>query len=270
MEHSFHHFILGFLTSVGMGYLIFGTTFYVLEKIFPSVDKNRSWNFRKTTFTKIFYWVQIIIFHTILDGSAALWAGSWNKFINFEGFVPESIIAQAIVFFVCMDFLIYWSHRLLSHGPLWNFHKIHHAEPDIDWMSTPRMHPLELVQFFTIMTISYSIFPISGEAFGLVSAANTFFGPLPHSNVRLPVGKFIEGIIVTPQFHRLHHRKTYQLQHSNFATAISAWDKLFGSYQHPENHHDESPEYGIPDSDFPKKLHLQFAYPIVRLFRRKK
>jgi sterol desaturase/sphingolipid hydroxylase (fatty acid hydroxylase superfamily) len=62
----------------------------------------------------------------------------------------------------------------------------------------------------------------------LLTAASQFH----HSNVNLPQ-KFQDGlekIIVTPRMHRCHHSLHQTCFNTNFATILSVWDRLFGTY----------------------------------------
>jgi hypothetical protein len=51
----------------------------------------------------------------------------------------------------------------------------------------------------------------------------------------------VEGLIVTPSNHRVHHGSDEKYLDKNFGTIFIVWDRLFGTYQAEE----ERPTYGI-------------------------
>jgi len=62
----------------------------------------------------------------------------------------------------------------------------------------------------------------------LLNAASLFH----HSKVAIPVAlqDKIERLIVTPRMHRCHHALHRDCFNTNFATILSFWDRLFGTY----------------------------------------
>jgi sterol desaturase/sphingolipid hydroxylase (fatty acid hydroxylase superfamily) len=52
-----------------------------------------------------------------------------------------------------------------------------------------------------------------------------------HANLALPswVGKILGKLIVTPEFHHLHHSRANAEANANFGQAFSVWDALFGT-----------------------------------------
>ena len=63
-----------------------------------------------------------------------------------------------------------------------------------------------------------------------------------HSNIRLPlvIDKWLRWLIVTPDMHRVHHSIIQRETDSNYGFFLSAWDRIFKSYN-------EQPEFGHDD-----------------------
>jgi sterol desaturase/sphingolipid hydroxylase (fatty acid hydroxylase superfamily) len=78
----------------------------------------------------------------------------------------------------------------------------------------------------------------------LVSSTSLF----THGNVSLPVtvDRCLRRFVVTPDMHRVHHSSLAVEGNKNFASILSLWDRLFGSYcAQPMGGH-EAMTIGIP------------------------
>ena len=84
---------------------------------------------------------------------------------------------------------------------------------------------------------------------GVVLALSTlYFTAFTHANLRTNLGP-LRWVLVTPQFHRVHHGYAPEHIDKNFATALSIWDRLFRTaYTRDE---DEYCRTGIHDDEFP-------------------
>jgi sterol desaturase/sphingolipid hydroxylase (fatty acid hydroxylase superfamily) len=54
-----------------------------------------------------------------------------------------------------------------------------------------------------------------------------------HSNVRVPgsIDRVVRLVIVTPWMHWVHHSRYQPETDSNFASILSVWDRVFGTYR---------------------------------------
>ena len=144
--------------------------------------------------------------------------------------------------FVILDLLIYAQHVASHKIPvLWRFHKVHHADRDIDATTGVRFHPVEIV--FS-MGYKLACVVVLGPAalavflFEVVLNAAALFN---HANVRLPVGvdRALRRVIVTPDMHRVHHSVHRQETDSNYGFFLSVWDRAFRTYiAQPREGHD--------------------------------
>ncbi len=134
------------------------------------------------------------------------------------------------------DFLAYWSHRLRHRvKPLWYFHTIHHSQERLNPFTTKRFHPLEnMFQKIVIRMVPMAIIGGSLELWYLYYLLDAVWDYFIHSNIRLNLGPF-KYIIVTPQYHRVHHSRNVEQFDRNFADRFVVWDHLFGtSYKNYE------------------------------------
>lgn len=151
---------------------------------------------------------------------------------------------------VLLDCVIYLQHVLFHRIPLlWKFHRVHHADLDIDVTTGTRFHPIEIVLSMMIKigaVFTLGVSPIAIVIFEIILNASAMFN---HSNAKLalPVDAWLRKVVVTPDMHRVHHSVIPRETHSNFGFFLSVWDRLFGTYRaQPELGHDHI-VIGLPD-----------------------
>jgi len=159
------------------------------------------------------------------------------------GFWPMLLLA---VF--TFELISYWFHRALHAFPLlWRIHAVHHSDTEVDFTTTFRNHPLELYVNapLTIPVILLLGFPVEVVAtYQLLKISISVFG---HSNIRLPAGldRALRFVLVTPDFHRLHHCSEKVFTDSNFSAAFPIYDYLFGTAKWRPYDEQETMELGL-------------------------
>lgn len=161
-----------------------------------------------------------------------------------QGLIPEILLS---VF--ALDFTFYLWHRLNHRLPwLWRFHRVHHADPDLDVTTAFRFHfgEVALSSVFRFLQIFLlGVTPAVLAGYEIVFQIATFFH---HGNVRLPVAleKALLKVVVTPRLHGLHHSEIATENHSNYSVIFSVWDRWCATAtpafpEHPVN-------IGLPDA----------------------
>lgn len=157
---------------------------------------------------------------------------------------PSSILhpaLTALVAFLVLDLAAYWLHRAYHqfHG-LWRLHRVHHCELELDFSTTFRHHPGEVV--FSLLVIylvmaTLALTPLQVLPYIIVVRTAQL---LAHSNIRLNVRAeaLINMLFVTPGTHQFHHSRHQPQTDSNFGEVLTIWDRLFGTYTCPR----KSPE----------------------------
>lgn len=145
-----------------------------------------------------------------------------------------------------LDLWLYWVHRI-SHKLkfVWKFHRMHHADTDVDASTAFRFHPLEVILFLPVnmaFTLSIGVSPYGMMTYMLLLQAVQLFH---HSNIRISErwDRALRILIVTPVVHRVHHSPYGDETDSNFSLLFSFWDRLFGTYQLKK--HGDKTEYGL-------------------------
>jgi sterol desaturase/sphingolipid hydroxylase (fatty acid hydroxylase superfamily) len=167
---------------------------------------------------------------------------------------------QTLVVLLAWEFVIYWQHRLL-HAHLWPLHAVHHSSVDLDWLSTYRMHPLEVMFYFAAMAIILAL-GFSPQCFVWISLFRLIHNSLIHSDLPWTLGP-LRYVVTSPIVHRWHHEVSPESIDTNFASALAVYDVLFGTFYCPS---DRLPSrFGIPD-EIPAGFARQLVYPFQRLY----
>jgi sterol desaturase/sphingolipid hydroxylase (fatty acid hydroxylase superfamily) len=170
--------------------------------------------------------------------------------------------AQAALFLVLSDFMLYWIHRMFHGGGFWKYHAIHHSSEDLDWISAARFHPVNLFLGTVAVDVVLLMAGISPNIMIWVGPFTTFHSAFVHANLSWTLGPF-KYVIATPIFHRWHHTSVDEGGDTNFAGTFPIWDILFGTFRMPAG---ELPaNYGTDDPEFPGQIVGQLAYPFQKL-----
>lgn len=133
---------------------------------------------------------------------------------------------------VALDLWIYAWHRVVHAWPFaWRFHQVHHLDERMDVTTAMRFHAGDFVLSGVSRAVVILVLAVPLEhafVFEVATAAASIFH---HGNIRLPawLDRALSSIIVTPSFHRIHHHPDRAIHDANYATLLSAWDRLFGT-----------------------------------------
>ena len=116
---------------------------------------------------------------------------------------------------------------------LWRFHSVHHTDEQMDATSAFRFHPGELLLTAGAragVLLLLGVTPLQLLVYELILEPIALFH---HGNVRLPerLERVLRWVIVTPGMHIVHHSDWQPETDSNYASVLSCWDRLFGTYR---------------------------------------
>lgn len=161
-----------------------------------------------------------------------IWAkeNGWGLF----NYIDLNLVLATILSVVILDLAIYLQHILVHAVPvLWRFHKVHHADMDIDVTTGARFHTLEiifsmLIKFAIILLIGPPV--VAVIIFEVVLNGMAMFN---HGNINISkkLDTLLRWFVVTPDMHRVHHSIEEDETNSNFGFNLSCWDRLFGTYR---------------------------------------
>ncbi|KAF0124830.1 MAG: sterol desaturase [Elusimicrobia bacterium] len=189
--------------------------------------------------------------------------GGWGL-LNLAILPPAAAFIAAFLF---LDLVIYWQHRLFHRRALlWRLHRVHHTDEELDVTTGSRFHPVEILisMFIKLAAVTVSGAPPAAvAAFELALAATSLFN---HANIRLTgrLDAALRLIVVTPDYHRVHHSVERAETDSNFGFNLPWWDRLLGTYRaQPRGAHETMPlglkEFRGPEwISLPRLLALPF------------
>jgi sterol desaturase/sphingolipid hydroxylase (fatty acid hydroxylase superfamily) len=172
--------------------------------------------------------------------------------------------ARIFLFFIVVDFVQWWTHRLLHKFKfLWNFHKVHHSVKQMGFAAHLRYHWMEPVIYNSLRYIPLAIIGgFSAKDVALVHFFNITIGHLNHANINWDYG-WLKYILNNPKMHIWHHSKDLpeeRKQGVNFGLTLSIWDYIFKTNYIPHSGRDI--EIGFDDDEnFPKSFIQQELYP---------
>jgi sterol desaturase/sphingolipid hydroxylase (fatty acid hydroxylase superfamily) len=180
------------------------------------------------------------LFHVIIHGLLAVFlvkVSIWcqdNHFgmVNWLGLPVWGIVVAGVF---SMDFFGGWLvHWVEHHNPIfWRIHILHHSETKVDVTSGLRHHPLEALNRWLFFTAGVFLMGLPIYAVMIGQTFMSMFTMLTHANISLPrwLDKAMSYFFVSPNMHKVHHHWQQPYTDSNFGTALSIWDRLFGTYR---------------------------------------
>ena len=171
----------------------------------------------------------------LLFGTITIQVAGWTftQRAGLLNLLPVGNPIRWLLALLLLDAWMYVWHRCNHTVPLlWRFHRMHHSDEQMDVTTATRFHLGEQLGSSVLRLL---LIPLLGLEAGhlvvydsLVIAATHFH----HANVCL--GRFdgwLRWLIVTPDMHRVHHSYLVPETNSNYATVLSLWDRLAGSFR---------------------------------------
>ena len=202
----------------------------------------------------------------LLAIGAALDAGAqgWGLF-NWLDWPAWLELAAAVLI---LDLAI-WAQHLVTHKvPLfWRFHRVHHADRDMDVTTGFRFHPVEILASMGLkIGLVYLLGPsaLAVLVFEILLSGTALFN---HSNLALPgpVDRVLRLVLVTPDMHRVHHSIHREEHDSNYGFCLSVWDRIFRTHvPQPKAGHDAMTVGLEWQDDRPARLGWALGLPFRR------
>lgn len=181
-------------------------------------------------------------------------------------------IGVAVLAFDCLMWLLHWLRHKIT--VIWHFHAVHHSQREINLFTDLRVHAVEyvfndIVSFVPMFALGLPALVVMG-----MGSARIWYTRFIHANIRTNLGP-LKHVLVTPQYHRVHHSLDPRHHEKNFATLFTLWDRLFGTLCRD---YDVYPPTGVEDIAFevPRTFRPTawardywrlFSYPFRRVLR---
>jgi sterol desaturase/sphingolipid hydroxylase (fatty acid hydroxylase superfamily) len=157
------------------------------------------------------------------------------------------LLAFAITLLV-LDCAGYVLHAVMHKvGWLWRLHAVHHSDTSLDLTSTYRHHPGEIMVTAAVSLPILLLLAPPASVYVVYQALRMSLNVFQHCNVRIPepVERILRRVLVTPDFHRLHHSSDRRHTDSNYGGVLPWFDYLFRTASSRPYAEQETMELGL-------------------------
>lgn len=252
------------LIAFALLFVVFALSEAVKPRRKLTVSKTNRW-FTNLTIVVLDSLIVRLIFPAAAVG-VAFWASANG--IGVFNLINAPFWIAVIVSFVVLDFAVWLSHVLSHKIPLfWRFHRMHHADRDIDVTTAIRFHPIEIV--LSMIWKAAWVLVLGAPAAAVIIFETVLNGTamFNHSNTRLSpiMDQILRSFVVTPDMHRVHHSTNSDETDSNYGFNLPWWDKLFGTYVDQPALGHEKMQIGLSEwqDDRPTRLGWSLGVPFL-------
>jgi sterol desaturase/sphingolipid hydroxylase (fatty acid hydroxylase superfamily) len=228
--------MLGALCNSVAWLVLIAIVMRLVESVNP-VQPAQKW-LRSGYVTDLIYWLTPYFLYGPLAPKPIAAAFAWgataltgSSAVGFALVARQPFWAQLIEVFVIGDFLSYWAHRWLHGRTLWPFHAVHHGPAELDWLSTIRNHPVNVVLQRLVLTTPLLLLGFPVATILALAPSSALYDLFTHANLNWRYGP-LRFVIVSPVMHRWHHTPGLGCNR-NFGEALAIWDVLFGTFYMP-------------------------------------
>jgi sterol desaturase/sphingolipid hydroxylase (fatty acid hydroxylase superfamily) len=203
----------------------------VLERLWPAAESQSRFS---AGLLVDFVWfcfapVVLVVVLIPLEDTLRWLYGSYFGLERFTVIGGLPLAVQFAVVILLSDFMGWFAHVIRHKSSfIWNFHQIHHAQEQLNYFSTARIHPGDAITVMIVRFLPFAMLDasIAVPAFAVWTSFARVYEMYTHSNIRTNMGP-LKYILVTPQSHRVHHSDRPEHQDKNFANMFSIWDFIF-------------------------------------------
>jgi len=208
----------------------------------------------------------------------AAWVASFLHSIGVEGTETDGHalmlgLLLTVTLFLVDDFLRWWLHYVMHKVPeLWEFHKVHHSAEVLNFATSERIHPVELLITSAVIAIGMGVvngvfIALFGDKLTVITVfgANAFLaffnvagGVLRHSPFWVSFGPRVERWVISPAMHQIHHSDNPAHFDKNMGGSLAVWDRLFGTIHIPNGREVEAFGIGAETVEFRSLAALYF------------
>ena len=196
---------------------------------------------------------------------------------------PLVLVLFTVTMLLAYDLSYYLYHYAQHKVPmLWELHKVHHSAEIMVGITKDRVHPIDEIMnhwwdgvipglcygawlFFVLDPTEVTIFGLNVYLIRNVLLMMDF---VRHTHLKLSYGRVLDGILLSPHYHQLHHSSAEKHWDKNFGLTLIIWDRMFGTMVKPEP--DESFVFGLSHDEAPEyqSLYRLHVLPLKKMGRR--
>jgi sterol desaturase/sphingolipid hydroxylase (fatty acid hydroxylase superfamily) len=239
--------------------------FGVLARLTPCNPGMYWWKNLRAVWADFFYWFVAPLF-TQWARTCMLVAGI---VLLFGGRDPECLPVKHLPFWqqclavlLVQDVFLYASHRFFHSRLAWGFHAVHHSPAVLDWTSTSRFHPVNILLGSAAADVLVLLLGFPSQILFAMAPFNLVYSAMVHANLNWTFGPF-RYVLASPVFHRWHHTTRKEGIDKNFASTFPVLDLLFGTFYMPAGRLPD--QYGNGEHDFPEGFFGQLLHPFRQM-----
>ncbi len=201
--------------------------------------------------------------------ATSTWLRAWVP--DFGLLTAAHPVIAFISAYLALEMAGYFIHRLHHSVPLlWRLHAVHHSDTHMDVTTAHRHHLLEPLVNLIVLIPLLMLLGTPPVVMVLVVMLREVLVLFNHSNLSLPpkLDRVLRWVIVTPDFHRLHHRSDQRFTDSNYGLTLTVLDYLFGSATDSSYEEQERFEVGLEYLRDPSETRLTRLYLLPFKWRR--
>lgn len=226
--------MMSYEVLVRVGFFTFGLLMFSVLEIFLEYRPRRQKRLSRWPANISMIFVGSLLVKVVMPAGLVVVAGyAQSNNFGLLNLVSLPGIASIFISITLLDLLIYTQH-ILSHkiNFLWKFHRVHHADVDLDATSALRFHPVEILLSTVYKAFFVLLFGFSYQAIIIFEVLLNFMAMFNHANIRLPkkLEKIMRLLFVTPQMHIIHHSVLQKESDTNYGFNFSIWDRVFKTY----------------------------------------
>ena len=173
--------------------------------------------------------------------------------------IESPVWLQVIAVIIIGDAFEYLYHRLAHTTPLWRIHAVHHTPVRMNVLKGARHHALYAFGRGLLVWLPLLLLGAPPHLIYWQFIAETITGLVSHANIRFRIPAFVHRLVVTPEYHRLHHSSDPRVGNSNFGVIVPFWDMLFGTHSDPGTLQVDNT--GIHDDPIPRRFIAELTSP---------
>lgn len=188
-------------------------------------------------------------------------AAQHGKFGLLAGLAPP-FPAFLVIGLVALDFFSYIAHVCMhKFSVLWRVHRVHHSDVHVDATTAFRQHPFEGIWRFAFTLAPALALGLPAEVVAIYRLASGLNAIFEHANIRLwpPLDRLLSLLVVTPNFHKVHHSRRRAETDSNYGNIFTLFDRMFGTLKPAIPARDVN--YGLDDFSGEDSLVRQLGLP---------
>lgn len=148
--------------------------------------------------------------------------------------IPLPTWARFVAAILLLDLWTYGWHRLNHTVPLfWRFHRLHHADRQMDVTTANRFHLGEIVLSSVFRIPVLAAIGCTVQELALYETLLFAGVQFHHANIGLPepIDRALRVVLVTPHLHKVHHSVVVAEQNANFSSLFSWWDRVARTFR---------------------------------------